>query len=193
MNEILPFERSNKLAFVSDFCIIQLFFLFFSTAVSAQLNPPENNPFPIQLYPRIAGYVGINHPIVTFSNEGTHTNFNEGYSVGIPTGINIWQSSKLGFSMEVTPFIRVENGISRMNNLLFHQGALFPLGQGYKFIGRLAFETSGRYGLTPILNKVRVIKKNKHSNYFIAVPQPLRFGNEKETSLTAAFQFGIGL
>jgi hypothetical protein len=76
MNEILPFERSKKLAFVPDFYIIQLFFLFFSTAVSAQLN---------------------------------------------------------------------------------------------------------------------VIKKNKHSNYFIAVPLPLRFGNEKEPSFTAAFQFGIGL
>lgn len=52
---------------------------------------------------------------------------------------------------------------------------------------KMAFETSGRYGFTPILNKI--IKKNKYSNYFVALPLPLRFGNNLPTSAIVAFQF----
>ncbi|TKB97957.1 hypothetical protein FA046_10630 [Pedobacter cryophilus] len=141
-------------------------------------------------YPRITGYVGIIHPLVNITKDGTTANFNNSYTVGMPTGINIIKSAKIGFSIEVTPFIRVENGISKMNNLLFHPGVLMPLGNGFTLVGRAAFETSGRFGFTPILNKV--VKKNKNSNYFIAIPLPVRFGNDRPSSFTAAFQFGIG-
>lgn len=144
----------------------------------------------VHVYPRIAGYVGIIHPIVTFDSDGTHTNFKDFYTVGMPTGINIWKSSKIGFSFEAVPFVRTEDGTSKMSNFLFHPGVLAALGKGYTFIGRAAFETSGRFGFTPILNKV--VKRNKHSNYFVAVPLPVRFGNDKPASFTAAFQFGLG-
>jgi hypothetical protein len=66
---------------------------------------------------------------------------------------------------------------------------LVALGKGYTFAGRAAFETSGRYGITPVFNKV--IKKNKNSSYYIAIPLPVRFGNDKPASFTIAFQFGI--
>ncbi|MDB5119136.1 MAG: hypothetical protein JWN56_354 [Sphingobacteriales bacterium] len=147
-------------------------------------------PAPPQTYPKITGYVGILHPIVTFNKHETHTNFSDYYIGGLPTGINIWKSAKVGFSMEIVPTIRAENGVSKMNNLLFHPGILLGLGNGFTFAGRAAFETSGRYGVTPVLNKVVV--KNKHSNYFVAVPVPVRFGNDLPTSLTVGFQFGIG-
>ncbi|MCH5689948.1 hypothetical protein LWM68_40415 [Niabella sp. W65] len=39
-----------------------------------------------------------------------------------PFGINIWKSSRIGFSIELAPGIRVENGSSKMNNLLIHPG-----------------------------------------------------------------------
>jgi hypothetical protein len=145
---------------------------------------------PTIIYPRITGYVGIVHPLISFDKDGTHKNFEASYTVGMPTGINLWKTSKVGFSFEVVPYIRAENGISKMSNFLFHPGILFALGDGYTVVGRAAFETSGRYGLTPILNKV--IKKNKNSNYFLALPLPLRFGNDKPSSFGAAFQFGIG-
>lgn len=70
-----------------------------------------------------------------------------------------------------------------------HPGVLVSLGDGFTFAGRLAFETSGRYGLTPVLNKV--IIKNKTSSFFAAIPIPFRFGNDKPFSATVAFQFGL--
>ncbi len=161
-----------------------------SSNLNAQTPSPQPTQAPVQVYPRIAAYVGIIHPIVTFDNNGTHTNFKDFYTVGMPTGINIWKSSKVGFSFEAVSFVRTENGVSKMNNFLFHPGVLAALGKGYTFIGRAAFETSGRFGFTPILNKV--VKKNKHSNYFLALPFPVRFGNDRPVSFTAAFQFGLG-
>ncbi|WP_229311144.1 hypothetical protein [Larkinella soli] len=161
------------------------FFILTSTfgpEVLAQETPPP-------VYPRIAGYVGILHPIVTFSEEGTVTNFKEYYVGGMPLGINIWKSAKVGFSLEIVPFVRAENGVSRMSNVLIHPGLLLALGKGFTLATRAAFETSGRYGFTPVLNKI--VKKNKNSGYFVAIPVPVRFGNDHPTSLTIGFQFGI--
>jgi hypothetical protein len=140
-------------------------------------------------YPKIAGYVGILHPLVTFADGNTSTNFKNFYLGGLPVGINIWKNAKIGFSAEFVPFIRSEKGLSKMNNFLFHPGLLLALGHGYTFAGRAAFETSGRYGLTPVLNKI--VKKNKNSGYFVAIPLPLRFGNDLPTSFSIGLQFGI--
>ncbi|RAJ05043.1 hypothetical protein LX64_02197 [Chitinophaga skermanii] len=141
------------------------------------------------VYPRITGYVGILHPIVTAGDGGAHFNFDGAYVAGLPTGINIWKSSSIGFSLEVVPFIRAADGTSKMNNLLFHPGVLIGLGNGFTLAQRAAFETSGRYGVTAVLNKV-VLKKKDHS-YFIALPVNARFGNEKPSTVGIGFQFGI--
>jgi hypothetical protein len=140
-------------------------------------------------YPKIMGYVGVLHPLVTYSKDEPHYNFDGSYVVGIPTGINIWKSAKIGFSMEFVPLIRAANGTSKMNNFLFHPGALFALGKGFTLATRAAFETSGRYGFTPVLNKI--VKKSANCSYFVAMPIPVRFGNDQPTSLTVGFQFGI--
>jgi hypothetical protein len=79
---------------------------------------------------------------------------------------------------------------TRVSNFLFHPGIMFRFKHGFTFVGRAAFETSGRLGFTPVFNKV--IKKGKDTNYFIAIPLPVRFGNDKPTSVGIAFQFGIG-
>jgi hypothetical protein len=155
--------------------------LISNTGYSQQSTPP--------IYPKVAGYVGIVHPIVTFSSAGTHTNFKDSYVVGIPIGINIWKSAKIGFSTEIVPLVKTTNSGSSVNNVLFHPGVLVAMGNGFTFAGRAAFETSGRYGLTPVFNKV--VKKNKDSSYFIAVPLPARFGNDLPFSFGIGFQFGI--
>ena len=144
---------------------------------------------PAQIYPKITGYAGIVHPIVTFSSDGTHTNFKDSYVVGMPIGINIWKSAKIGFSSEIVPFVKATGSTSKVNNVLFHPGVLVALGKGFTFAGRVAFETSGRYGITPVFNKV--VKKNKGSSYFIAVPLPARFGNDLPSSFGIGFQFGL--
>ena len=140
-------------------------------------------------YPKITGYFGILHPIVAFSGGETNVNFRDYYAVGFPTGINIWKSSKIGFSLEIVPNIKAEDGVSKMNNLLFHPGVLVALGNGYTFAGRAAFETSGRYGFTPVFNKT--VLKSTNCSYFVAIPLPVRFANDHPTSFGVGFQFGI--
>lgn len=145
---------------------------------------------PATTYPKITGYVGILHPLVTYiKGDKPHYNFDGAYVGGLPTGINIWKSAKIGFSMEFVPFIRATDSTSKMNNFLFHPGILFGLGKGFTLATRAAFETSGRYGVTPVLNKI--IKKNKASSYFIAIPVPARFGNDAPSSVGIGLQFGI--
>lgn len=152
--------------------------IFASLTVNAQSN-----------YPKIAGYVGILHPVVTFSSAGTESNFKNYYAVGLPVGINIWKSQHIGFSAEFVPTVRADANTSKMTNFTFHPGVLVALGKGWTFAGRAAFETSGRYGLTPVLNKILI--KGKGSSLFAAVPLPLRFGNDKPSSFGIGFQFGI--
>jgi hypothetical protein len=161
--------------------VIFLFLIGISSMAVAQ-QPPVT-------YPKLAGYVGILHPLVTFSKDGTTTNFKDYYVGGLPVGINIWKSASIGFSAEFVPFIRAEKGTSKMSNFLFRPGVLVALGNGWTFAGRAAFETSGRYGFTPVLNKI--VRKNKHSGYFVAIPLPVRFGNEHPSSVSIGFQFGI--
>jgi hypothetical protein len=140
-------------------------------------------------YPKITGYFGIVHPIITVSNEQTNLNFRDYYAVGFPTGINIWKSSKIGFSFEIVPNIKAEDGQDKVTNILFHPGVLVALGNGYTFAGRAAFESSGRYGITPVINKTVI--KSENCSYFVAVPLPVRFGNDHPATFTVGFQFGI--
>ncbi|MBF4464115.1 hypothetical protein [Flavobacterium sp. LC2016-12] len=147
------------------------------------------NSFSQTTYPKITGYFGVMHPIVTISNEQTNLNFRDYYAVGFPTGINIWKNSKIGFSFEVVPNIKVQGASDKVTNLLFHPGVLVALGKGYTFAGRAAFESSGRYGFTPVINKTVI--KSENCSYFVAVPLPVRFGNDHPATFTVGFQFGI--
>ncbi|PIF70610.1 hypothetical protein NLG42_17040 [Flavobacterium plurextorum] len=161
----------------------------FKHLFSAVLFSLSFNAFSQTVYPKITGYFGILHPIVTFSDEQTNVNFRDYYAVGFPTGINIWKNQKIGFSFEVVPNIKVQGNSDKVTNLLFHPGVLVALGHGYTFAGRAAFESSGRYGITPVINKT--IIKSDNCSYFAAIPLPVRFGNNHPASFTIGFQFGI--
>ncbi|MBO0939943.1 hypothetical protein J2I47_25580 [Fibrella sp. HMF5335] len=152
----------------------------------AQTEPPLP---PTSTYPRMVGYLGILHPLVTVDGQRAETNFAGYYVVGFPIGLNLWKTKQIGFSMEVVPLIRAENGSSRVSNVLFHPGLLVNLGHDITFAGRLAFETSGRYGITPVLNKI--VRRGQIVNYFIAMPLPVRFGNNRPLSATIGLQAGV--
>jgi len=137
----------------------------------------------------VSTYVGIVNPIVSYSSGDFSTNFTDSYIVGMPTGINVVRDGHLGFSLEMVPYLKFQDGTSKMSNFLFHPGVLFPLGRGFTFIGRAAFETSGRYGITPVVSKV--VTHGQSGKLFVAVPIPLRFGNQIPGSVSAAFQFGF--
>lgn len=139
--------------------------------------------------PKITGHFGIVHPLITASDGKASYNFDGYYAVSFVAAVNIWKTEKWGFSLESFPTLKVENGVHKITNYTFHPGLLYRINPTTSLAGRLAFETSGRYGITPVFTKV--IKKNQYSNYYIAVPFPLRAGAEKPMSATLALQIGI--
>lgn len=143
---------------------------------------------PEQTYPRVTAYASFIHPIVTFDKNGSSFNFSDSYTVGFPVGINILKSDRIGFSFEMVPFLKVADGVDKASNLLFHPGVLFRRKYGFTLITRLAFETSGRYGMTQVFNKVFLRKKEV--SYFVATPVPVRFGNTKPPSVGLILQLG---
>lgn len=151
---------------------------------SAKAQQPQ-----VHTYPRVTGYVSLLHPIGTWNKDGFHDNFSDVYTLVFPFGINILKSDKFGVSFEIAPGIRTEHNISKVNSVLFHPGAMFRFKHGFTFIGRAAFETSGRYGFTPVFNQV--IKKGKDASLYLALPIPVRFGNDQPTSLTTGLQVGV--
>jgi hypothetical protein len=160
--------------------IIFLLVLLFTMRTSAQQ--------PV-VYPRITGYFSVLNPIGIWNKNGFTSNFGPVYTVGFPFGMNILKSDKFGVSFEVAPSIRTENNISKLNSVLFHPGAMFRFKHGFTFIGRLAFETNGRFGLTPVFNQV--IKKGKDANFFVSVPVPVRLGNDLPASVGTGLQLGV--
>ena len=140
-------------------------------------------------YPRVTGYFSILHPLGTLSNGNITGNFGNAYTIGFPFGVNILKSDSFGISFEVAPSVRTEKNISKVNSVLFHPGAMFRFKHGFTFIGRMAFETSGRYGVTPVFNQV--IKKGKDASLFVSVPFPVRFGNDMPTSVSTGIQLGV--
>ncbi|HEY6142885.1 MAG TPA: hypothetical protein VIV55_05565, partial [Flavobacterium sp.] len=127
--------------------------------------------------------------IVTFSSEETTTNFKDHYVVGMPIAINLWKNKSIGFSFEIVPTIKSDDEVSKVSNVLIHPGILVKLKHEFTFAGRVAFETAGRYGFTPVLSKA--IGIHKDYNYYVSLPIPVRFGNDKPASVTLGFQFGI--
>ncbi|MDP9047147.1 MAG: hypothetical protein M3N14_03360 [Bacteroidota bacterium] len=141
-------------------------------------------------YPKVVGYLSFIIPIVTIDQNSTTTNFSKGTaSIGFPVGLNVLYSDKFGFSYEFTPTIKSTGGTSKVSNLLFDPGTMFRFQHGFTIITRLAFETSGRYGFTPVFNKVYA--RTKDVNYFVALSLPNRFGNSAPESIGLNLQIGF--
>ncbi|GAA4314353.1 hypothetical protein GCM10023149_10490 [Mucilaginibacter gynuensis] len=160
-----------------------LFFILFSTTVKiAHGQQPAS-------YPRVTGYFSVLNPIGTLTQRSFHSNFGDVYNIGFPFGMNIIKSDRFGISFEVAPTIRTEKNISKVSTILFHPGAMFRFKHGFTFIGRMAFESNGRFGFTPVFNQV--IKKGKDASLFVSVPFPVRFGNDLPASLSTGLQLGV--
>ncbi len=140
-------------------------------------------------YPKVTGYFSVVQPLTTYTNGAFSSNFGNVYVVGFPFGINLLKSDSFGISFEVAPAIRTEKNISKVSTVLFHPGAMFRFNHGFTFIGRMAFETNGRFGVTPVFNQV--IKKGKDASLFVSVPFPVRFGNDQRASVGTGLQLGV--
>lgn len=140
-------------------------------------------------YPRAVAYLSLILPIIKLNRSQTTYDFTTATTIGFPVGVNILYSDSFGFSYEVTPFVVAQKGISKVSNLVFDPGPMFRFKHGLTLITRLAFETQGRYGFTPVLNKVYL--RTKAVNYFIAASLPTRFGNNQLPSIGGSLQFGF--
>jgi len=140
-------------------------------------------------YPKVVGYLSFILPLETYSSGKLTGNFGDATSIGFPVGVNVLYSDKFGFSYEFTPTIKATGGTSKMSNLLFDPGTMFRFQHGFTIISRLAFETSGRYGFTPVFNKVYA--RSEAVNYFVALSLPARFGNGAAASIGLNLQLGF--
>jgi hypothetical protein len=142
-----------------------------------------------QTYPKVVGYLSFILPIVTVSNSTTYNFSKSTGSIGFPVGINVLYSDRFGFSYEITPTIKSSGGTSKTSNLLFDPGTMFRFDHGFTIITRLAFETEGRYGFTPVFNQVYA--RTKDVNYFVALSLPTRFGDSEAASIGLNLQIGF--
>jgi hypothetical protein len=162
---------------------IQFLILIIPVSLNLKAQQPKTD------YPRVTGYISVVHPIITAYESETVYNFKNDYIVGFPVGINILKSDKIGFSFEITPFIKSVNGNASVSNLLFHPGVILRFPKGFSINNRMAFETYGRFGYTAVFSKI--IAKTPMHNFFVAMPVPFRFGANKSFSVGAGLQVGI--
>jgi hypothetical protein len=137
----------------------------------------------------VTGFFAVLAPIGTFSDNGFTANFSKSTAFGLPFGLNLLKSDHLGFSMEMVPFMLSQNGSTKMNYMLFHPGVMFRFPNGFTIIPRLAFQTDGRYGVTPVFSKI--IANKKDYQLYMSLSEPARYGNNLPQSYTTALQFGI--
>lgn len=137
----------------------------------------------------IVTFFGILHPVATITSPETHYNFKDYYVVAFPVGINFWTSHKRGFSFEMVPAIKTENGLSKTSNITFHPGFLGRINTNTTYSIRAGFETSGRYGITPILTKI--LARQNGLSYFASATFPVRTGNNLPLSLAPGILLGI--
>jgi len=145
---------------------------------------------PKPAYPKVVAYLSFVTPLETLQGGKFTRNFDHHTaSIGFPTGINILYSERFGFSYEFIPTVKASNGSSKMSNLTFHPGTMFRFDHGFTIITRLAFETSGRYGFTPVFNQV--FARSRAVNYFVAASLPNRFGNSDPYAIGLNLQLGF--
>jgi len=171
--------KSNRIRVLAVLFVLCLFFKN-SFAQQDQSTPT---------YPRVVGFFAALVPIGTLSSGSFKGNFSNSTTIGFPFGLNLLTSDHLGYSMELVPFIVSQNGLDKMQYMLFHPGVMFRLNHGFTVIPRLAFQTDGRYGFTPVLSKIIVRKRNYQ--LFVSVSEPARFGNNLPSSFTTTMQVGI--
>ncbi|HEV3325333.1 MAG TPA: hypothetical protein VG052_06990 [Puia sp.] len=167
-------------------------FGFLSVRSFAQSVP--NPPAAYTSFPYTKAYVSFIIPWVTVNKNETTTEFQSNTTIGFPVGLNVYYSKSFGFSYEITPSVEWnqptgKEGMSKTSNLLIDPGPIFRFPNNFNIIPRLAFETQGRYGFTPVFNKVYC--RTKAVDYWFSVSFPARFGNNAPASVGASLQIGF--
>jgi hypothetical protein len=152
----------------------------------------QPQPQPSPTYPKTVGYLSFILPMVTANKDKTTNDFSGGvnqFAIGFPVGVNVLYSEHFGFSYEITPTIQASPGTTKTSKILIDPGPMFRFAHGFTIITRLAFETAGRYGFTPVFNEIYA--RSKVANYFVALSLPARFGNSELPTLGLNLQLGL--
>lgn len=168
--------------------------LFLCLATSGKLYAQSEVQVSKPNYPYVKGYLSLIIPWVTINKDETVTEFEKATTVGFPFGLNVYYSDHFGFSLEITPLIvwQQPSGkpvTSKTTNVVFDPGLVFRFKHGFNIVARLAFETSGRYGFTPVFNKVYA--RTRDVDYWFSVSLPVRFGNSLPASVGVNLQIGF--
>ena len=166
--------------------------VFFTIRCAAQSVPAP--PASYTSFPYVKAYVSFIIPWVTINKNETTTEFEENTTIGFPVGLNVYYSRHFGFSYEITPSVQWsqpagKTGQSKTSNLLIDPGPVFRFAHNFNIITRAAFETQGRYGFTPVFNKVYC--RTDAVDYWCSVSFPARFGNNAPASVGVSLQIGF--
>ena len=137
-----------------------IFFLMFSFPCTQSLTAQNN----------VGGHFGISMPLLSIS-EGEFSSVADNVIVGFPTGISIRLRPDTAFDVEIVPFVD-ENAVS---NVLVHPGILIGVTNGFTFGLRGAFETSGSFGATPLLQRSFAFPNDQNTRFFAEAALPVRF------------------
>lgn len=144
----------------------------------------------------VKGYhLGVVQPIISI-NKGETTNLldYDVYAIGFPVGITLATRSSVMIDLEIVPFIApaLEKRDNYNVHLLYHPGVLVPLGSGFTFGFRLAYESGqGQFGFTPLINKSFPI--SSHTKFFLEIVAPGRFGPNPDSGYTQIFGLHVGI
>ncbi len=163
------------------------------SVLTSMVSHAQTQP-PTPTYPYVKGYLSFIIPWVSYQGSKWTPDFKSTTTIGFPFGVLVYYTDKFGFSFEITPSIAASKptgkyGTSKTSNVLFDPGPMFRFKHGFTIISRLAFETGGRYGVTPVFNKV--VARTKAINYFVALSTPFRVGNSEPPSIGASMQIGF--
>jgi hypothetical protein len=139
---------------------------------------------------KVSAYIGIVHPIYTIQDGKFSTNFKNYYQMGLTTAVIIRKSQNYAYNLEFVGFIRSQDGLTRMNNMMLHPGVSFYLKKDWAITPRVGFETIGRFGPSLIVSKT-MFKLDGHPINFNFV-NLLRFGNDQKASFTNAINLTFG-
>ena len=167
--------------------------LTFSFVLTNAVFAQNAAPAATETYPRVKAYMSFIIPWVTINKNTTTYEFQSATTIGFPVGINVYFRKSFGFSYEITPSVKWSapggKSTSNTSNLLFDPGPIFRFNHGFNFIPRLAFETQGRFGFTPVFNKVYL--RTQDADYWFSVSLPVRVGNNLPASIGANLQIGF--
>ncbi len=158
-----------------------------STPISSNLQKTSETH-----YPRVVNYFSFILPILSINNSSTTWDFSNGFQsfeIAFPVGINVLYSKHFGFSYEISPTLKNSALGFKTSSVSFNPGPMFRFDHGFTIIPRLAFSTSGRFGFTPVFNKI--FARTKFANYFFSLSLPARFGNNASASIGLSTQFGL--